>query len=223
NPKLRVYVHARGAPHLVDPTRLLESAGRIYGDEMDRLWGPFDAVPRDQLVVLQGDERLVLGDRRLRAAYTPGHAWHHVCYLDESTGVAFVGDTAGEASGHGTPALPAAPPPDIDLEAWKPSLELLASWGPEALLLTHFGAVRHVVAHLDSLWDRLISWSLAVRASLSGNDSDDERAQAFAEAEYVRLTNGLTPEQALHIDRDSIRSSWYGLARYWRKKAAATA
>lgn len=221
-PALRVHVHARGAPHLADPARLLDSARRIYRDDMDRLWGAFEAVDARQLVVLSGGERLTIGDRRLRVAYTPGHAWHHLAYLEETTGVAFVGDVAGEASQHGTPALPAAPPPDIDLEAWKPSLDLIASWGPEALLLTHFGPARHVVAHLDALWDRIISWSLAVRASLSAGTNDDARADAFADAEVARLRAGLTPEQAAHIDRDSVRSSWFGFARYWRKKALGT-
>jgi glyoxylase-like metal-dependent hydrolase (beta-lactamase superfamily II) len=220
-PEVRVYVHARGATHLADPTRLLDSARRIYRADMDRLWGAVEAVDHSQLVVLSGGERLTIGDRRLRVAYTPGHAWHHVAYLDESTGVAFVGDVAGEASQHGTPVLPAAPPPDIDLESWKPSLDLLAAWGPEALLLTHFGPVRHVVAHLDALWDRIISWSLAVRASLTSGTDDDARADAFADAEVARLRASLTPEQAAHIDRDSVRASWHGFARYWRKKALA--
>ncbi|MCC6774785.1 MAG: hypothetical protein IT360_26660 [Gemmatimonadaceae bacterium] len=154
-------------------------------------------------------------------AYTPGHAWHHVSYLDESTGAAFVGDVAGEGSQHGTPALPVAPPPDIDLEAWKPSLDRIAAWGPEALLVTHFGPVRHVVAHLDTMWDRLISWSLAVRASLATGDDDESRADDFARAEFARIARSLTVEQAAHIDRDAIRSSWFGLARYWRKKSVA--
>ncbi|MEO6446406.1 MAG: MBL fold metallo-hydrolase [Gemmatimonadaceae bacterium] len=223
NPALRVYVHARGAPHMEDPSRLLDSARRIYQADMERLWGAFEAVPARQLVVLAGDERLMLGERPLQVAYTPGHAWHHVSYLDERTGMAFVGDVAGEASQHGTPAYPAAPPPDIDLEAWKPSLELVAAWGPEALLLTHFGSVRHPVAHLDSLWDRIISWSLAVRASLASGTSDEERATAFAAAEHARLTSGLTAEQAEYVNVNSVRSSWFGFARYWRKKALAGA
>ncbi|MEO7966762.1 MAG: MBL fold metallo-hydrolase [Gemmatimonadaceae bacterium] len=221
NPKLRVHVHERGATHLVDPTRLLESARRIYKDEMEPLWGEFLAVPREQLIVLQGGERLTIGERKLRVAYTPGHAWHHVAYLDEGNGFAFVGDVAGEASQHGTPALPASRPPDIDLESWKPSLDLIAAWGPEALLLTHYGPVRHVVAHLDSLWERIIAWSLAVRASLGGEGSDDTHADAFVEAEMARLTATLTAEQIVYVDRDSIRGSWFGLARYWRKKGTA--
>ncbi len=220
-PNVRVHVHARGAPHLVEPTRLLDSARRIYKDDMDRLWGDFEAVDPSQLDVLHGDERLTIGDRHLRVAYTPGHAWHHVSFLDEASGVAFVGDVAGEGSQHGTPALPAAPPPDIDLEAWKPSLDLIGAWGPEALLVTHFGPVRHVVAHLDTLWDRIISWSLAVRASLAAGDDDEARADEFVQAEFARLSSSLTPEQLKYIDRDSIRSSWFGLARYGRKKATA--
>lgn len=221
HPALHVHVHARGATHMADPSRLLESARRIYRDQMDELWGAFEAVPADRMHVLHGGERLTIGDRKLRVAYTPGHAWHHVAYLDELTGVAFVGDVAGEGSQHGTPALPAAPPPDIDLEAWKPSLDLIAAWGPEALLVTHFGPIRHVVAHLDTLWDRIISWSLAVRASLGSGDDDEARADAFADAELARLAAGLTPAQARLVTRDTIRSSWFGLARYWRKKAAA--
>lgn len=219
NPRLRVHVHARGAPHLVDPARLLDSARRIYGSEMDSLWGEFVAVPSDRLSVLGGGERLTIGSRNVRVAYTPGHAWHHVAYLDEISGMAFVGDVAGEGSQHGTPAVPAAPPPDIDLESWRPSLDAIAAWGPEALLLTHFGPARHIVAHLDTLWDRIIAWSLAVRASLASNTSDAERAETFAESELARLAAGLTPEQIKYIDRDSIVASWYGFSRYWRKKS----
>lgn len=223
NPRIRVHVHARGAPHLVDPSRLLESAQRIYGDAMDRLWGEFVAVPSDRLEVLGGGECLTIGRRKIRVAYTPGHAWHHVAYLDDTSGLAFVGDVAGEGSQHGTPALPAAPPPDIDLEAWRPSLDALAAWGPEALLLTHFGPARHVVAHLDALWDRIIAWSLAVRASLASEATDAERAETFAATELARVSMGLTPEQIVHIDRESIVSSWYGFARYWRKKTVTDA
>jgi glyoxylase-like metal-dependent hydrolase (beta-lactamase superfamily II) len=223
NPRLHVHVHARGAPHLVDPTRLLDSARRIYGEQMDRLWGEFVAVPSDRLSVLGGGERLTIGGRSIRVAYTPGHAWHHVAYLDETSGMAFVGDVAGEGSQHGTPAIPAAPPPDIDLEAWRPSLDALAAWGPEALLLTHFGPARHIVAHLDTLWDRIIAWSLAVRASLASGETDAGRAKAFADTELARLAVGLTPEQVRHIDRESILASWYGFARYWRKKSGSDA
>ncbi|MGQ0646141.1 MAG: MBL fold metallo-hydrolase [Gemmatimonadaceae bacterium] len=223
NPRIRVYVHERGAPHLVDPTRLLDSARRIYGDEMEHLWGEFLPVPLDNLEVLTGGERLAIGTRRWRVAATPGHAVHHVAWLDEHDGVVFTGDVAGEATQHETPALPVTPPPDIDLESWRGSLDVLLEWRPESLLLTHYGEVRTPAKHLDEMWARLMEWSGRVRESLEQPGSDDTRADAFLEAEFERLTSGLPADRVKWIDRDSIRSSWFGLARYWRKKTAPPA
>jgi glyoxylase-like metal-dependent hydrolase (beta-lactamase superfamily II) len=220
NPRLRVYLHERGAPHLVDPTRLLDSARRIYGDDMDRLWGEFLPVPKDQLAALAGGERLAIGTRRWRIAATPGHAIHHIAILDEHDGVAFTGDVAGEATQHGTPALPVTPPPDIDLESWRTSLDLLLAWAPESLFLTHFGEVRRPAAHLDEMWTRLLLWSDDVRRSLDAPLTDDRRADAFLERQMERLTDGLPADRVRWIDQDSIRASWFGLARYWRKRLA---
>jgi glyoxylase-like metal-dependent hydrolase (beta-lactamase superfamily II) len=218
-PHARVYVHTRGAPHLVDPARLLASANLIYGDAMQRLWGDVLPVPADQLVVLDGSETLALGNRRFAVTYTPGHAIHHLCYLDEHEGIAFVGDLAGEASQHDTPALPAAPPPDIDLVAWRASLDLLEAWRAEELMLTHFGRVRAPAAHVAEMWTRLVEWSEMVRESLAEDGSDASRAHRFAEAEHERLVAGLSPTQQPHVDIGTITASWYGLARYWRKRA----
>ena len=95
NPRLRVYVHEQGAPHLVDPTKLVASAARLYGDAMDRLWGEVRPVPADAIVSLGGGERIAGGGRDLEVAYTPGHASHHVSYFSREAGMAFVGDTAG--------------------------------------------------------------------------------------------------------------------------------
>ena len=219
-PKVRVYVHERGAPHLVDPTRLLDSAKRIYRDDMDRLWGEFLPVPADQLLVLQGGERLAIGTRKWRVAATPGHAVHHVTYLDEHVGVAFTGDVTGEATQHGTPALPVTPPPDIDLEAWRPSLDRILEWRPESLFLTHFGEVRDPSGHIEEMWKRLLEWSEWVRESLEQPGSDDARADRFLEEQLDTLSSGLAPEKVRWLEQDAIRSSWFGLARYWRKKLA---
>lgn len=219
NPRLRVYVHERGAPHLIDPTRLLDSATRIYGSEMDRLWGAFLPVPADQVQRMTGNERLSIGARRWRVGATPGHAVHHVAYLDEHEGVAFTGDLTGEATQHDTPVLPVAPPPDIDLPSWRQSLDLLNSWAPEQLLLTHFGPVRNPKRHVEEMWTRLTEWSERVRESLDRAGTDDARAEAFADEEMERLTSGLSTESAAHVNRDAVHSSWYGLARYWRKQA----
>ncbi len=125
NPRLRVYVHEVGAPHLVDPSRLVASASRLYADAMERLWGEVAPVPRESLEVLQGGERIRAGGRMLDVAYTPGHASHHVSYFSAETGVAFVGDTAGVRLVPGAFVMPPTPPPDIDLESWRDSLSII--------------------------------------------------------------------------------------------------
>ena len=119
NPSIEVCVHEQGAPHMADPSRLIASATRLYGDDMGRLWGDFMPVPSSNLRVLEGGETLSVGGRELRVAYTPGHAVHHVSYFDPGSRVAFVGDTAGIRRGSSSFVMPPAPPPDIDLEAWR--------------------------------------------------------------------------------------------------------
>ena len=141
-PDLEVYVHERGAPHMVDPARLLESARRLYGDDMDRLWGEFIAVPEGQIRILTGGESLI--DGAFEVAYTPGHASHHVSYLHDGT--AFVGDVGGVRITTDTITIPPTPPPDIDVEAWLASIELIRRWAPERLAMTHFGASEDVTA-----------------------------------------------------------------------------
>src|SRR5439155_3214110 len=121
-PALRVYVHERGAPHLVNPEKLLASAARLYGDDMDRLWGEVLPVPEASVIALNGEERIRAGGRELDVAYTPGHASHHVSFFNADAGIAFVGDTAGVRLNPGGYVMPATPPPDVDLEYWRASL-----------------------------------------------------------------------------------------------------
>ena len=166
HPHITVMVHERGAAHMVDPARLLDSATRLYGDQMDRLWGEFAPVPRECLVTLAGDEQIEAGGRVFEVAYTPGHASHHVSYFDPSSGVAFVGDTAGVCVGEGY-VLPPTPPPDIDLEQWKTSVDRMLAWSPSTLFLTHFGPVIRVRPHLAELLDHLQLTADVVRASLN--------------------------------------------------------
>jgi glyoxylase-like metal-dependent hydrolase (beta-lactamase superfamily II) len=149
-PRIEVVVHERGAPHMVDPAKLLASATRLYGDAMDTLWGPFLPLPADRVRSVSGGEILACAGRRMRIAYTPGHAVHHVSYLDESTGVAYVGDTAGMRVA-GDYVLAPTPPPDIDLEAWAHSLDTIDAWSPDELFLTHFGPTTLVKAHTARL------------------------------------------------------------------------
>jgi glyoxylase-like metal-dependent hydrolase (beta-lactamase superfamily II) len=157
-PDLEVWVHERGAPHVADPSKLVASATRLYGDDMERLWGEIVPVPEENLRVLRGGERI--GDWRVE--YTPGHASHHVSFLHEPTGIAFPGDTAGVRIPPAGLVLAPTPPPDIDLEAWSRSIDLIAGWRPERLAVTHFGLWEDVEAQLAELrdaLDRMTGWA----------------------------------------------------------------
>ena len=121
NPAIEVFVHESGAPHMIDPSKLLASAARLYGADMERFWGDFLPVPPDRIRALKGEETIVAGGRELNVAYTPGHASHHVSFFDPSSRVAFVGDMAGIRRGERLCVMPPTPPPDIDLDAWSAS------------------------------------------------------------------------------------------------------
>jgi glyoxylase-like metal-dependent hydrolase (beta-lactamase superfamily II) len=218
HPHITVLVHERGAKHMIDPARLLDSATRLYGADMDRLWGEFAAVPKSNVVSLSGGERIDAGGRTFDVAYTPGHASHHVSYFDASSGVAFVGDVAGVCVGGGY-VLPPTPPPDIDLDAWPGSVDRILDWSPSTLFLTHFGAVTRVRPHLAELLDNLAINSGAVRESLSAPGSDDEKSERFAE--WLRL--GLRRHMAdaaidSYVVAAGFKYQWFGLARYCRKR-----
>ena len=222
NPAIDVFVHERGAPHMIDPSKLLASAARLYGADMERLWGDFLPVPADRVRVLQGGERITAAGRDLDVAYTPGHAWHHVSYFDRSSRVAFVGDTAGIRRGSGAYVMPPTPPPDIDLEAWRASGERILAWNPETLFLTHFGPFAGARQHVEALMDLLDAWSAIVRRLLADNSLDDpRREQAFVAEAVLDLERVLGAEEAEMYGRAGrIDYSWQGLSRYWRKKIA---
>jgi glyoxylase-like metal-dependent hydrolase (beta-lactamase superfamily II) len=226
-PNAVFYVHERGAPHLVDPSKLLASASRLYGDDMDRLWGEVRPVPADRLRVLTGGgrgafERLEVVGHEIEVAYTPGHAWHHVSYFLPAARLAFVGDTAGLCRASGRVVLPATPPPDIDLDVWRTSTETILSWQPETLFLTHFGPHRAPRVHFQDLWRRMDDWRRRVEGGLGRPGTDTERAEAFTAevtAELTRLTSRAEAEAYANAGRFDF--SWAGLARYLRKRATA--
>jgi glyoxylase-like metal-dependent hydrolase (beta-lactamase superfamily II) len=224
NPRIQVYVHERGARHLVDPARLLESARRLYGEEMAWRWGEFLAVPVANLHALGGGETLAIGGRRLEVAYTPGHASHHVSFLDSATGTAFVGDAGGNRYSNRPFVSPVTPPPDVDLEGWHRSLDRFQAWDPARLFSTHFGAGWPVAAHLEELRSRLDEWSLRVRGTLGAVGADDDKARAFAAwvAEQVRLRMPEADARAYEWGTTAL-NSWHGLARYWRTRGGDAA
>ena len=217
-PHVQVYVHRRGARHMINPERLLASAHRIYGDQMDVLWGAFLPTPEANVHVLEGGEVLTIGGRALDVAYTPGHAIHHVSFLDRATGTAFVGDTAGMRVTGVNYIVPVTPPPDIHLETWHSSLDLLRAWAPDRLFVTHFGPADDTAWHLDEMARRLDDWAEQVRESLHDARDDAARARAFHDVEMAVLRAVLGgAERASYEQMGQPEPSWYGLARYWRK------
>jgi glyoxylase-like metal-dependent hydrolase (beta-lactamase superfamily II) len=216
-PDLEVYVHERGAPHMIDPSRLVQSARRLYGEDMDRLWGEIVPVPERNITVLEGGERVI--DGAFEVAYTPGHASHHVSYLHEGT--AYVGDVGGvrimptEAS-PGASALTIAPtpPPDIDLEAWHESIARIQAWDPQRLAITHFGCYEDVEQQLAALSSRLDEWAERVR---------EQDRDAFIAGVREEIKHGAAPGLLEAYTQAAPPEQLYaGLERYWRKRAETT-
>jgi glyoxylase-like metal-dependent hydrolase (beta-lactamase superfamily II) len=207
-PDVQIAVHERGARHMIDPSRLLESATRIYGADMERLWGEFLPVPEERVSVLRGGERL--GD--LEVAYTPGHASHHVSYWDARSRTVFAGDVAGVRIEPLDYVLAPAPPPDIDIEAWHDSIALLRRWQPERLAVTHFGAAADPQAHLDRLDAALDRWAARAR--------ETEREQFAAELR-ADVEAQCGPEDGKCYRQGAPYEHIYdGLARYWSRREA---
>ena len=210
-PDLPVYVHEIGMRHLADPAKLLASAERLYGDQMDRLWGEVLPVPQENLNPLRGGEE-VFG---FRVAYTPGHASHHVSYFHPPSGRAFVGDTAAVRIPPSDFVMPPTPPPDIELELWEDSIDRILDWQPDSLALTHFGEVGDPEEHLDLVRERLREQAeLAERLGSEGFErrireqiverADPETAEAMLQA--------VPPDQ-----------QWAGLDRYRAQRAERAA
>ncbi|MGD9736206.1 MAG: MBL fold metallo-hydrolase [Solirubrobacterales bacterium] len=211
-PELEVYVHERGAPHLVDPSRLLNSAGQLYGDRLEYLWGRILPVPEANVRVLRGGET-VLG---MEVAYTPGHASHHVCYLHRDSGTAFVGDVAACVIPPSRLVMPPTPPPDIDVESWEQSLDTLAGWQPQRLALTHFGAIEEPAAHLETVRERLREEAQLAR------ELDREAYEAGLQRRIrAQLADEGMGEETVAELLQAVPSAyqWPGLERYWRKRA----
>jgi glyoxylase-like metal-dependent hydrolase (beta-lactamase superfamily II) len=198
HPGLQVHVSERGGPHLVDPSRLERSARRLYGEDFERLWGELAPVP-EQNVHVVGSEAA-----GLECFPTPGHAWHHVCYQDGGT--LYAGDAAGVRIQPSSFVLPPTPPPEIDLEAWRTTLDEIERRKPERLALIHFGVASDVERHLAELRARLDEWSARVRDGQS-------------EAEFDRAAAAdLGSDRAAYEQAMPFWQSYAGLKRYWEKR-----
>jgi glyoxylase-like metal-dependent hydrolase (beta-lactamase superfamily II) len=221
NPGLAVYVHSKGAHHMIDPAKLLASAGRLWGDELKMLFGETLPVPEQNLHALEGGETLPLGSRKLDIVYTPGHASHHVSYFDDAAGVAFVGDTAGVRIDNGPYILPATPPPDIDLTVWEHSFAAILGRRPERLFLTHYGYAEDPAAHIGEFRERLHRWAAVAEKSLAGFADENEAKSDFVKQSRAEMDEELGQAEAeRHVFTAALDLSFLGLARYLRKRAS---
>jgi glyoxylase-like metal-dependent hydrolase (beta-lactamase superfamily II) len=212
-----IYVHPRGAPHLIDPAKLIASATRLYGDDMERLWGRLAPVPEERVRVLQDNDVVRVAPFEVRAIATPGHAGHHhVYHWDDNV---FGGDVAGVRLGGGPPTPPFVPP-ELDIESWLESIAKIRALNPAKLFLPHFGLVKGPVpVHLDALDERVRRWSIWFRDRLRAGSDEQQMTPAFAAYIAEELLAAGATEAETH-DYECADPSFMAVSaavRYWQK------
>jgi glyoxylase-like metal-dependent hydrolase (beta-lactamase superfamily II) len=218
-PNTTFYVHEVGYPHMVDPSKLLKSATRIYGERMEELWGEARPVPEGRLEVLKGGEEIEAAGGVLAAHYTPGHAYHHLAYLEPETGALFTGDVAGIRLPRQSYVRPPTPPPEIDLELWVQSIELIRQLSPGSLWPTHFGRFDDTDRHLGELERRLQDWVLFVEERMDGAGRDEIADELKTKGDTEMLAEGASPEDSEHYDlAGDYGTLTDGLMRYVSKR-----
>ncbi|WP_333908751.1 MBL fold metallo-hydrolase [Marinigracilibium pacificum] len=220
NKEAQIYVHPRGEKHLANPERLMESATRIYGDQMDSLWGKMKKIPSERITTVDHEEVVTMGGVDFKALHTPGHASHHIAW--QVGDAIFTGDVGGVKI-NGGPVVAPCPPPDIDIEAWDNSIEILRSASPESLYLTHFGEIsgrENVKSHLDQLQEnmhRLTEW---MKPYVDAEETDERIIPEFQKIMHrILKENGATI--GMLEQYEAANPSWMsvaGLKRYWVKK-----
>ncbi len=211
-----VYVHANGARHMADPSKLFASAKQIYKDDMDRLWGQLKPIPQDRIHPTEDGEKITIGGVTVQAFATPGHASHHNVYLVE--GMMFTGDVGGIRI-NGGPIFAPTPPPDINVEVWRESIKKIRQIKPSVLYLTHFGMFNDVTEHLERLEDMLLQWTAWIGDRLKQGRPDEAIVKEF-EVYFKDLIQHGNMDQGL-FERYELADPAYmnapGLIRYWRK------
>jgi glyoxylase-like metal-dependent hydrolase (beta-lactamase superfamily II) len=223
-PRATIWVHERGAPHLADPVKLVQSAARVYGeDRMRELFGPVDPVPSDRLRSIADGDRISFGERSLEVLYTPGHASHHVALVDSQSEALFTGDALGIHLPDNRVLRPATPPPDIDVEQAVDSIERIRTRARAVLLFSHFGPVTQVDALCSLAVSRLRSWAGIVRDAMQETEDLDritELLERRAAEEYKGDRPGGSPADFEGYEvLSSMRMNAAGLVRYWKKRA----
>jgi len=212
-----IYVHPRGAPHLIDPRKLVASATRLYGDDMERLWGKFSGIAPERVRVLENGDVVRIAPFDIQAIATPGHASHHHVYHWDDT--VFGGDVAGVRLGGGPPAPPFVPP-ELDIEAWRESIAKIRALKPAKMFLPHFGPVEgDIGAHLDALEDRIVRWALWFRDRIRAGNDESALKPAFGNYLTSELREAGATESQL-VDYEQADPSFMAVSaamRYWRK------
>ncbi|HEV2167240.1 MAG TPA: MBL fold metallo-hydrolase, partial [Thermoplasmata archaeon] len=219
-PKATLYAHEAGAAHLIDPTKLIASARRAWGEAADPLWGQIVPVPSDRLVALRGGETFPLLGGSLLAVPTPGHARHHLAYFDTASGSLMTGDAAGVRLSGGWRPRPAVPPPDLDLDALFTSLRRMSELHPRRILFTHFGESPDGVADLDRYREAVVEWRDVALEAARANPSAEAVARSLREFEEASAASAGHP--APQGDRGELISGYdlaaQGLLRYFRTR-----
>lgn len=215
-PGATIWVHDVGAPHVVDPTRLVASARRLFGDALDAMYGEPDPVPEERLKVMEEGTVIPLGDRELRVLYTPGHARHEVTLYEADSGAAFVGDTAGVCYGADW-QKPATPPPEFDLDAALDSIARVQELKPSTICFTHFGPGSESV--LDRAAADLREWDRILRPLVEAGADEDAMLRALEPAVGGPPGDGAFAAAATELS--STRNSMLGFLRYYRKQMEA--
>ena len=219
-PHLRLYVHEVGAPHMIDPAKLVSSATRIYGDRIESLWGDFEPVPPERLTALTDGSTVSIGSVRLEALYTPGHASHHVAYYHQERGEVFSGDVAAVRLQPLDYVRPPTPPPDIDLTAWVHSLHRLHDLHTNTLLLTHFGAFSDTAEHLAKTERQLYAWAAVIEGAVRAGEGGGAIKRALKEHADREVQAVSSDPRA--VDRYELASpsgmSVDGYLRYFRQR-----
>lgn len=220
----RIHVHEFGAKHLIDPSKLIDSARRIYADQMERLWGTLTPVPEARVRAIRDNDTVNVAGVRFRAIETPGHARHHHAFALELDGerICFAGDAAGfnaRAVSESLVSVP-TPPPEFDLEAWRASIERLRRERFDALYLTHFGRVDEVDRHLARLAEIIPEHAEFVRSRLDSGAARDAILREYIEWNRTDAArHGLTESDfARYISRNLLAMNVDGILRYWRKR-----
>jgi glyoxylase-like metal-dependent hydrolase (beta-lactamase superfamily II) len=219
-PRAQVYAHSKGAPHLLDTAKVVASASRIFGERMKLLWGEIESTPQERLSIIEGGDILNIAGRRLEVHYTPGHAVHHVIFFDAHSGELFAGDVAGVKLQDVDYVRPPTPPPDLDLEAWSDSINLVKSLRPDVLYIGHFGAIKNIPEHFDLLREKLNSWGDFVLGAMRDGKDEAEITALLIEHTKPELLRAAHNSHA--IERYEIATNYpmtvQGFMRYWKKK-----